>query len=745
MSAGLAAALLCAMIPLNTGCKSLSDSELMDRYFVLLEGGEYPRIYQYLSKEAKQNISLNDFSQKYENIFTAAGVESVSCSIISLEHTSLTSRIATYTMTLTTALFGDLALTMSAQLELESGAWCINWTPALVLPGMDFEDAARLYTMAGQRGAIFDKNGEVLADDDYACSVYVTISKVKNLEDTARMAAPLLGMTEEEIIKKFSRYYDELGYSAGVLAGGEATAAPSPTPTAAPSASPDPSASPAGTGEDYLTQEDTRTVLLKAYPQDKLTEEEKTALLDIPGVGIDTGFMTPIRVYPYGRLFAQALGYMGTLTEEELEKEEYHGLNSDTRVGKSGLEKKYENILRGTSGYSLVIVDKYGRRKETLASVDKTDGSDLRLTLDSKLQQKCELLMMQYLTDKMAGSVIVMDPSTGYIEAQASYPGYDPNLFSFTMDSATWKYLNDEANMLPLYNRCTLGLYPPGSTIKPFTGIMGLDSGVISTSFAFTEKIERNIWIPTMDGWVYPGIKRVSATRGTLNLENALINSDNIYFAYVALKLGSDRFMKYAAQLGFGEAMDYDLPLSTSKIANDNVMSSLRQLADSGYGQGELLITPVQMAALFSALYNDGTILQPRLVQSICKTEGPHYTTVQENPPEVWKEEAVPANLVKEVRAMLRKVVDGGTGKKAEVAGLGICGKTGTAQIGNDSTREIAWFIGFTTTWDHPRLVCVTLEIPADQGEARFTIAKALFEDLKENYPQSNSDTPAGQ
>ncbi|MDD4796805.1 MAG: penicillin-binding protein 2, partial [Eubacteriales bacterium] len=439
------------------------------------------------------------------------------------------------------------------------------------------------------------------------------------------------------------------------------------------------------------------------------------------------------------------LGYLGTLSAEELTLEENVGLTTDTLVGKSGLERTYESKMRGTPGYELAIVDAYGRRKATVATVEKNDGSDLRLTVDIKLQQKAELLMMEHLTDQMAGSVVVMDPSTGYIEALASYPSYDPNQFSFQMDESTWAYLNDPANMLPLYNRCTQGLYPPGSTIKPFTGIMGLEAGSISTGFAFSEEINRNIWVPTMDGWVYPGIKRVSATPGALNLENALIYSDNIYFAYVALKLGSEKFMQYAARLGFGSPMDFDLPLGVSKIANDDVMTSLRLLADSGYGQGELLITPVQMAALFGTLYTDGDMMQPRLVQSICKTNGPHYDVVQENPPEIWREQVVPKNLVEIVRPMLRRVVgqSSGTGHKVEVSGLGICGKTGTAQIGNDSTREIAWFIGFTTAWDHPRLVCVMLEIPAGEGQARFDIAKALFEDLKESYPPA--DQNAGQ
>lgn len=730
LSGALALCMMLALVPFSSGCAAQSDTDLMENYFVLMESQEYPRIYQYLTSEAQETVSLNDFTARYEDIYNTIGVESISCSILNMENTSLTRRIANFTMVLSTSLFGDISLTMAVPLVLESGRWRISWSPSLILPGMDVEDSARLYTLTGERGEIFDKDGELLAKNDYALSVYATVSKIKNLEDFARMAAPLLQMTEDSITSKLARYFPEETPDGS-------DASPTPSPSLSPSPDPD------SEDEEYLTQEDTRMVLLKAYPQDALTQEEIDALLDIPGIGIDTSFMSPIRNYPFGRLFSQALGYLGTLSEDELNLEENTGLTTDTLVGKSGLEKTYESKLRGTPGYELVIVDKYGRRKSSIAKMDKQDGSDLRLTVDIKLQQKAELLMMENLTDEMAGSVIVMDPSTGYIEALASYPSYDPNQFSFTMDESTWEYLNDPNNMLPLYNRCTQGLYPPGSTIKPFTGIMGLDSGSITTNFAFTGEINNNIWVPDMDGWVYPGIKRISATPGTLNLQNALIYSDNIYFAYVALKLGADKFMQYAAQLGFGSQMDFDLPLSMSKIANDDVMTSLRLLADSGYGQGELLITPVQMAALFGSLYNDGDMLQPRLVQSICQTNGPHYDVVQENPPEIWREQVVPKNLVETVRPMLRQVVaqHNGTGHKVEVDGLGICGKTGTAQIGNDSTREIAWFIGFTTTWDHPRLVCVTLEIPAGEGQARFDIAKALFEDLKESYPPASQDT----
>jgi penicillin-binding protein len=258
---------------------------------------------------------------------------------------------------------------------------------------------------------------------------------------------------------------------------------------------------------------------------------------------------------------------------------------------------------------------------------------------------------------------------------------------------------------------------------------MGLQDGKINTSFVFNEPINKNLWLPNIEGWVYPAIKRMKETPGALNLRNAITYSDNIFFAYTALKVGSDSFLQHCADFGFNQPMPFDLPLKTS---NSGQMGTMRYLADSGYGQGELLITPLQMATLFGSLANGGDIMVPRLVQSICHTEGPRYLTDKTNPPEVWKQGALPKSTLDILVPYLKRVAQIGTARELntpELRKYGICAKTGTAEIGADKSREIAWIIGFTTEGrdGNNRLVCVTLEVPAKEGGVRTKIAEAMF------------------
>jgi penicillin-binding protein len=476
--------------------------------------------------------------------------------------------------------------------------------------------------------------------------------------------------------------------------------------------------------------------VVKAYPRDGLTYEQQQKLLEIPGVGIDDSTWTVIRYYPYGDLLAQTLGYTGVMTEGDLAKPENAGLPRDAVVGREGLERAWELTLRGQPGYELYIQDAQGNRKITLAKRAASDGHDLRLTIDMRLQQRAEMLLRRYLSPEMAGSVIVIDPKTGYIQAMASAPSYDPNLFSFPVDPEVLRFLNDPVNQKPFVNRATMGQYPPGSTFKPFTASMGLTDGVISSKTVFPYAIRNNYWTPGDAFGLDTPIKRMEETKGTLNLQNAITYSDNIFFAYTALKVGASRFYQHCLDLGLGldseQRMKFDLPLASSMITRSGRMDDIRRLADSGYGQGQLLITPLQMAALFGSLANGGDIMQPRIVESVCHTEGPRYVVDKTNPAEVWKEGVVPGYNLSLLIPALKKVADIGTAKELnryrKLKDYGICAKTGTAEIGNDKTREIAWLIGFTTKEKMDRLVCVSLEVPATQGSIRTEIAKRMFE-----------------
>ncbi|MCK5128871.1 MAG: penicillin-binding protein 2, partial [Clostridiales bacterium] len=478
------------------------------------------------------------------------------------------------------------------------------------------------------------------------------------------------------------------------------------------------------TTQEYSTS--SNYVILKAFPKDKgPTKEEINTMLSIAGIGIDDDYMTKIRYYPNGSIMAHTLGYVGFMDTKEAAQSENLALPKDTMIGKSGLEKKYEMELRAQPSYKLTINDKYGHEKQIIVYKKGQNGKDLRLNIDLDTQIKAELLLMENLTSQMHGSVIVLDPYTGSIDAIASFPTFDPNLFAFSMSQQEWDYINDPIKA-PLYNRALSGLYPPGSTFKPFTAAIAIETNSVSNNFVFKEKIEDDIWIPSDKEWVYQGIKRYARTPGELNLSNAITFSDNIFFAYEALQIGRTTFYDFCKRFGMNEAIPFDLTIPSATISNTENISDIKLLADSGYGQGELLITPLQMASLFGAFANSGDVMQPRLINSIKVVSDNQYNLVEAFEPIIWKDNIIDSYSISTLTPMLRRVITHGTGKSVYLSGVNIHGKTGTAEIGNDESREIAWFIGFVKGID-PKLVCVTLEVPAQQGDVRFIIAQELF------------------
>lgn len=719
-----------------TGCDRPAAGDTVDRFFSFLQNKEYPRIYQLLTAESRKNLSLVDFSSRYEEIYKTISLQKAVCKLTGIRKVNEDNSTATFTMTATTAKLGVFTMNMEANLRWENSKWLLNWTSELILPGLETGDKALLRVLSAERGAIFDANGEVLARNGFAQSVYVDTSKVKNYETTVRLLAPKVGMTETGIRKLLDAAMKKTAEAnaqddttvppeaAGVSETGSKNATPVPTtPSPSPSTSPSPSA-PAGAGSAFIGI----MKVIKAYPQGTLTDSQKQELLAIPGVGIDDTSMTKIRIYPYGDLLAQTLGYTSVMTADDLTNPEFADLPQDAVVGKLGLEKAFDKQLRGKDGYELFIVDGNGTRKTTLAQRTATNGSDLRLTIDIKLQQSAEMLLRQHLTEDMGGSVVVLDPKTGFVQALASAPSFDPNIYSFPLSPDMLSFLNDKTKT-PTLNRATLGRYPPGSTFKPFTASMGLTDGVISTSTVFPYEVKNNYWTPTDDNWAGPPIKRKDYYSGPMNLQNAITYSDNIFFAYVAMKVGGAKFYQHCLDLGFTEKLNFDLPLKTSMITRSGAIDNLRLLADSGYGQGELWITPVQMASLFGSLANGGDIMLPRLVKSICRSVGTSYL-YDNAQPEVWKKGVIPGKNLRILLPNLKRVASIGTARALNVSSLKqyeICAKTGTAEIGTDKSREIAWLIGFTTK-ERDRLVCVTVEVPAGKGgSVRTDIAKGMF------------------
>ena len=683
--------------PVFSSCAK-PDEIPLENYFNYLRKMQYERIYTMLTDEAKDEISLDDLVIRYTNIYSAISVDSMTYDLVTKEYSEDDCHVF-FILNIESKKLGAFQLNMSATFTKEKNKWKIRWEPSLLLPGMEEEDVVRITSSPAERGEIFAADGRLLAQNAIATSVYVDIDKIQDDESLIRIVAPIISMEENDLRKKLEPYYQKL------------TTAEEDTND--------------DTAEEYTSV--SHLVVLKAFSKDNgLSESQMNSLLDVDGIGIDTEFMTKYRYYPQGSVLSHVIGYVGVMTAEEAAQQQNLSLTADTMIGKSGLEKQYEMRLRAQPGYKLTINDKFGHEKQVIAEKDGINGEDLRLSVDLDLQTEAELLLMEKLTSEMAGAVVVIQPNTGDVLSIASYPSFDPNLFAFSMSPEQWAYLNDPANRNPLYNRAVMGLYPPGSTFKPFTAAMAIDTDSINRSFVFKEKIVDNVWVPDDPEWVYPGITRASRTHGDLNMQNAIIYSDNIYFAYVAMQIGRQTFYEQCEKYGMEEAIPFDLGVPAAKISNTESIRDIKQLADSGYGQGELLITPLQMASMFACFANGGDVMQPHIISSVNLVSDNKYYVQEEAQITKWKEGIISDYSIDVITPYLREVIKRGTGTGAYVSGLAIYGKTGTAEIGNDKSREIAWFIGYTLG-DDPKLVCVMLEVPEGQGELKLEIAKELF------------------
>jgi len=668
---------------LLAGCGGgVKPQEIAEEYLRLWKDGRYKEAYALLASQSAEKITEEDFIKKHENIYR--GIELSSISYEMEEPVEDEERvIIPFTASYDSALAGKMEYQFQLPMVKEDESWKIDWSPALIFPQMEDGDKVRVTTTEPSRGEIFDRNGNPLALNQYATTVWGNLDKIEDAEDFASKLAPLLDLKPEDVMEKLN---------------------------------------------SKEAQRD-RIAIFKAYLPGTLSQELEEKLLAIKGVGIDSKRFTPIRYYPEGTILAHTLGYIGSITEEELKELSDQGYEAHHKIGKAGLEQAYEKELVGKRGYSIDIMGEDNKKKLTLASAPKEDGMDLHLTIDLPLQQKAEELLASKLPKDQRGTVVILEPSTGEILAMASAPSFDPNIFSFRISQEDWDKLNDK-DRKPLFNRVTQGLYPPGSTFKPFTAAMALEEGKITPDFVFKEEVTQNQWKPRDKEWPYPPITRVPHPSGPLNLENALKWSDNIFFAYAAMEVGKEAFQDYAGRYGFGDAIPFDLGVAKSKLSNKGDLESEKLLADSGYGQGELLITPLQMASTFSALANEGSIMRPRIVESLYRMEGEEYVAQQTYKPEVWKESVMKAETISTLLPALEKVVSDsdGTGHAVYMEDMPIAGKTGTAEVGENKDREIAWFIGFTRENDPNLLVCVALEAPAKKGgEIKMDIAKELF------------------
>ena len=404
------------------------------------------------------------------------------------------------------------------------------------------------------------------------------------------------------------------------------------------------------------------------------------------------------RTYPFKESAAHLTGYLGLVNKEEYKELQLLGFPINTKVGRAGLEMIYEKELRGSKGVQAVLVDKDNNVKKVLGHNTSNQGKDIILTIDIDKQVN--------LFNAMGGEIgaaSLVNYKTGEIEALVSLPSYDPNAFVIGQSQESYNALiRDPKN--PLLNRFSK-LYVPGSVIKPITTALALDL------IKFDENYEMNVeglsWQKDAS-WGNYFVKRISEPGNPVNLEKAFIYSDNIYFAQMALSLGETNFIEGAIKYGIGSEISIGYPLETSQLANNGVMNNEILLADSGYGQGQVLINILTLPKAFTVFANGGNLIEMKL---IIDDQSPISTKVTS--PEI----------AERVFALMKNSIDSaeGTAHGAFLEGRNMGGKTGTAQVGN---TELGWFSVIDKNDNSPYITTMMIEGVQKRGGSSITVDK---------------------
>ena len=644
--------------------------ELLVEYMNHIPAQEYEQMYKMLHIEASGNVSQEDFIKRNSAIYEGIEIQNMAVEIIAYDEEQLT---VTYQTSFDTVA-GEISFENEAFfLEGEDG-YKLVWDNSLIFPNLASTDKVRVSTTQANRGEILDRNGRVLAGKGTASSVGIVPGKLENREEAIAKIAELLETTPEVIEKKLSAQWVK-----------------------------DDSFVPIKTIPRVEEIE-----LLKVEPdEDVLKEKERhESLLAIPGVMISD---VEVREYSLGEAAAHLVGYVQSVTAEDLEEHAGEGYTANSVIGRSGMEGLFEKELKGQNGCRIYIVNSEGKEKEELACILVQHGQDIKLTIDASLQIA---LYEQFQEDKSCS--VAMNPYTGEVLALVSTPSYDNNDFIMGLSSEQWTALNDDEDK-PMYNRFRQ-VWCPGSTFKPVTAAVGLESGAIDPNEDYG-----NVGLSWQKdaSWGSYYVTTLHAYEPVI-LENALIYSDNIYFAKAALKIGYEEMESSLTQLGFNAELPFEIKMAKSQYSNSESIETEIQLADSGYGQGQVLVNPLHLACIYSAFCNEGNIIKPYLVYQ------------NEVSAEYWISGAFSSETASRVLEGTKKVVNDshGTGYAAYRDDIVLAGKTGTAEIkaskDDTSGTELGWFAVFTAekTVERPILIISMVEDVKGRGGSGNVVKK---------------------
>ena len=449
--------------------------------------------------------------------------------------------------------------------------------------------------------------------------------------------------------------------------------------------------------------------------------------LELPGVVIE---QVPTRYYPARTLASHLFGYVGEVTDAQLQGAADTRMRNGAIIGQSGVEQRYNEFLMGDDGERHVVVNSVGREIEMIDEVPPDAGRQIQLTLDYDLQRAAE---DAFQAEGYAGAAVVLDPQSGEVLSLVSLPAFDPNDFALGIDSETWTSLNSDA-LRPLQNRALQGRYPPGSTFKIVMAAAGLEEGVITPDFKVACR---------GGGTFFRRFFRCHSKHGMVSLDEALEKSCNTYFYTVGNMLDVDVINRWSEAFGLGVISGIDLPHEAQGLVPSRAWKREKfgepwypgETISVAIGQGAVSVTPVSLAVMMATAANGGTRVTPHLLKAVQDSEG--WRDVAPPPPastSVMQPETVEAIR----RGLWMAVNHEGTGGHARIEGQNVIGKSGTAQVvslsgrasaeeGDVDLRDHGWFV-FAAPVDNPQIAGVVFAEHVDHGYLAAPIARHIME-----------------
>ncbi|MDL4839202.1 penicillin-binding transpeptidase domain-containing protein [Aquibacillus rhizosphaerae] len=647
--------------------------ERLDQYVEKWNEQSFTDMYEMVSDQTKEAYATEDYIDRYQNIYEDLGVTELNVtyevpSEEEAEDAEQEEGIRTFPVqvemeTIAGPISYQSEMTMVQLEKQEELNWYVEWNPGFIFPELKDGGEIEIASVTPTRGQIFDRNRNGLAVNEVIYQIGVVPQDFgDNAEETKQEIANLLEMDVESINSALEA--DWVGPDTFVPL--------KKVPTA------------------------NQELLDKLFALSPIYKKDTTG-----------------RIYPYGKAAAHLTGYIGNITAEELEERDPAIYSQNDLIGKRGLEQLFEERLKGKKGIKILITQE-GQEDVVLAEKAVEDGESITLTIDAEIQKA---IYTSYQED--AGTAAAIDPKTGETLALVSSPSFDPNQLAYGINQNKWTELQEDPQS-PLLNRFAAN-FSPGSTIKPITGAIGLNEGTIVPG----EGIEINGETWSKDGWGNYQVRRVSESSGPVDLTDALIRSDNIYFAQKTIELGSDAFIQGLEAFGFGEDFPYTYPIEASAISANGEIDREVLLADTSYGQGEMQMSALHLATAYSTFINDGNMIQPILDSS-------------EETGQVWKENLISSEHVSVIKEALRQVVtaSNGTARGANMNDIQLSGKTGTSELKSsqdeEDGQENGWFVAYPAQEDI--IISMMVEHTEEQsGGSGYVVNKVadIFQEIR--------------